>query len=84
MTYLIVIPVRLFQCTYVNHLKWKQQKNFSLKYLALCACKSDFPGVPFHYINLKKITTESLRNLVEVHIEHAQAERTCQNGLDSL
>ena len=36
------------------------------------------PGVPLHYLNMKKTAAESHRILVEVYGEHALAERTCQ------
>ena len=35
-------------------------------------------GVLLHYFNMKKTAAESHRILVEVHGEHALAERTCQ------
>ena len=35
-------------------------------------------GVLLHYFNMKRNATESHRILVEVHGEHALAERTCQ------
>ena len=36
------------------------------------------PGVLLHYFNMKKNAAESHRILVEVHGEHALAQRTCQ------
>ena len=35
-------------------------------------------GILFHCFNVKKTAAESHRILVEVHGEHAPAERTCQ------
>ena len=35
-------------------------------------------GVLLHYFNMKKTAPESHRILVQVHTEHALAERTCQ------